>query len=569
MEYIPNPHLSATDEDKDSVHRYKLSKRPVTDAESKTITKMREPVYTAHWTDKISSPLELERYHDYGSSGNDCVYRALAVIANAREIRYSPEERVNSIWEYLFDADLQANNLLRIHFKVTMRVITEMYGLKDAEEDTIVYKWKEHLLKHNRCLDVLGLAILCSKYQIPIKLVVNNHVIEIGSIINICQTGLICKAVDKGNRTHFLTGDLHYVMNEATNDINMMKKNKAAYMHLLMKLMGAGNEEDSVLMHTNQVRESVDQDALTFNGQPCEFDSQGHDPGEYTQLHAMTMVTNEVRGLLGQMPLRQMGGESDQKMYEIDFHKEERSVFDVDLSHNTLADRLERFYSLFKANEEEDEHMLIKDLPFTNKAKSEVQSQAELPVAYLSHIEASKTRKETFLWDSGATHTIIGRGSMLDQITQKYEVLYHNGDKPHIHVNDLEKQRELEPGSIIKVMVASGNEVIGTQIDSVDIKVPATDVEMPEQGEAVTESVKLTLLNPILSRDILTDVISESHFLETNRDFTMITHGKQKYLLSGEVTILVKEKNGKATVKIPLRYEDRAHYLDPDAVVLH
>jgi hypothetical protein len=450
-----------------------------------------------------------------------------------------------------------------------MRIMTEIYNLKDEEESTIVYKWKEHLLKHEGCLDVLGLAILCSKYQVPIKLVVNNDVIEIGSTVNIVQSGLICKVVDKGNRTHFLTGDTYYVMNELKTSTDALKKHKKAYMHLLMKPMGAGSEEDSVLMHTNQVRESFDQDALTFNGQPCEFDSQGHDPGEYTQLHAMTMVTNDVRGLLGQMPLRQMGGESDRKMYEIDFHEEERSVFDVDLSHNTLADRLERFYSLFKANEEEDEHVLIKDLPSTNKAKAEVQSQAELPVAYLSRIEASKTRKQTFLWDSGATRTIIGRGSMLDRITQKYEVLYHNGDKPHIHVNDLEKQRELEPGSIIKVMVASGDEVIGTQIDRVDIKVPATDVEVPDQGEAVTESVKLTLLNPILSRDILTDVISESHFLETNRDFTMITHGKQKYLLSGEVTILVKEKNGKAPVKIPLRYEDGAHYLDPDAVVRH
>jgi hypothetical protein len=86
MEYIPNPHLSATDEDEDSVHRYKMSKRPVTDAESKTMTKMIEPVYTDHWTDKISSLLELERYHDYGSSGHYCVYRALAVLANAREI---------------------------------------------------------------------------------------------------------------------------------------------------------------------------------------------------------------------------------------------------------------------------------------------------------------------------------------------------------------------------------------------------------------------------------------------------------------------------------------------------
>jgi hypothetical protein len=105
----------------------------------------------------------------------------------------------------------------------------------------------------------------------------------------------------------------------------------------------------------------------------------------------MTMLTNEVRGLLGQMPLMQMGGESDHKMYEIDFHEQERSVFDVDLSHNTLADRLESFYSLFKANEEEDEHVLIKDLPFTNKAKSEVQSQAELPVAYLSRITVTIT----------------------------------------------------------------------------------------------------------------------------------------------------------------------------------
>jgi hypothetical protein len=153
MEYVPNPHLSATDDPGDNVHRYKLSKRPVTDAETKTMTKMREPRYTTHWTDKISTPLKLEKYDYYGSSGSDCVYRALAVIANAREILYSPEERVNSIWEYLFDADLQANDLLRIHFRVTMRIITEIYNLKDAEEDTIVYKWKEHLLKHDGCLE--------------------------------------------------------------------------------------------------------------------------------------------------------------------------------------------------------------------------------------------------------------------------------------------------------------------------------------------------------------------------------------------------------------------------------
>jgi hypothetical protein len=306
MEYVPNPHLSATDEDEESVHRYKLSKKPVSNAESKTLTKMREPVYTSHWTDEISSPLELEKYHDHGSSGNDCVYRALAVIANAKEIRYSPEERVNSIWEYLFRTDLDANDLLRIHFNVTMRIMTEIYNLKDEDESTIVYKWKEHLLKHEGCLDVLGLAILCSKYQVPIKLVVNNDVIEIGSTVNIVQSGLICKVVDKGNRTHFLTGDTYYVMNELKTSTDALKKHKKAYMHLLMKPMGAGSEEDSVLMHTNQVRESFDQDALTFNGQPCEFDSQGHDPGEYTQLHAMTMVTNDVRGLLGQMPLRQM-----------------------------------------------------------------------------------------------------------------------------------------------------------------------------------------------------------------------------------------------------------------------
>ncbi len=131
-----------------------------------------------------------------------------------------------------------------------------------------------------RSISIIGLpvSILFSKYQTPIKLVVIDHVIKIGSSIDNAQSGLLCKAVDKGNRTHFLTSDSHYVMNEAMNDVDMMRKNKAAYMHLLMKPMGAGNEEDSVLMHTNQVRESVHQDAPTFDGQPCDFDSQGHDP---------------------------------------------------------------------------------------------------------------------------------------------------------------------------------------------------------------------------------------------------------------------------------------------------
>ncbi len=143
------------------------------------------------------------------------------------------------------------------------------------------------------------------------------------------------------------------------------------------------------------------------------------------------------------MPLMQMGGESDCKMYKVDFHEQEQRVFNVDLSHNTLADRLERFYSLFKASEEEDEHVLIKDLPSLSKAKSLAQNQGDIHVAYLSRIEASKARKQTFLWDSRATRTIIGRGNMLDQIVQKYEVIYHNSDKPHIHESDLDKQNGL------------------------------------------------------------------------------------------------------------------------------
>jgi hypothetical protein len=55
--------------------------------------------------------------------------------------------------------------------------------------------------------------------------------------------------------------------------------------------------------------------------------------------------------------------------------------------------------------------------------------------------------------------------------------------------------------------------------------------------------------------------------METNKDFTLITQGTEKYLVFGDVTILVKEKNGQAPIKIPLRYEDRAHYLNPHAVV--
>ncbi len=146
---------------------------------------------------------------------------------------------------------------------------------------------------------MLGLAILCSKYKTPIKLIIKNHSLEIGSYMNNIQHGLLCKVVEKGNLTHFLAGHTHYVMNENIRyDIEMMKKNKSTYLYLLQKPMGAGDVEDSVLVHTNQVRESMEQDALTFEGQLCDFDPKGHDPGEYTQLHAMTMVTNEVRGLL-------------------------------------------------------------------------------------------------------------------------------------------------------------------------------------------------------------------------------------------------------------------------------
>ncbi len=61
----------------------------MTDGESKFMTKMAEPKYTSHWTNEISSPLDLERYQDYGSSGSDYMYRAMAVIANALEVLYN------------------------------------------------------------------------------------------------------------------------------------------------------------------------------------------------------------------------------------------------------------------------------------------------------------------------------------------------------------------------------------------------------------------------------------------------------------------------------------------------
>jgi len=84
MEYVPNPHLNSTDDPEESVHINCL--RMLWQMEKANLW----PKWRSHhWTNEISSPLDLERYQDYGSSGSDYMYREMAVIANTLEVLYN------------------------------------------------------------------------------------------------------------------------------------------------------------------------------------------------------------------------------------------------------------------------------------------------------------------------------------------------------------------------------------------------------------------------------------------------------------------------------------------------
>jgi hypothetical protein len=241
----------------------------------------------------------------------------------------------------------------------------------------------------------------------------------------------------------------------------------------------------------------------------------------------------------------------------------------MDPNGSTLESRLERYYSAYNLMDAEDEEVPTEKLPRMPERKHREELPTNLPVAYMSRIETIQPTRRSFLWDSGATRTIIGRGDMYDRLIGNYEVLYHDSQHKSIHEEDLHKRQKLERGSMIKVMVASGDEVLGTELDRVDIKVTAEEMrhEDSQGDESVIESVKLSLLNPIISNDILTDVISESHFMQTNPGFTMITQGKNKYLLYGWINITVTERDGQPPMRIDLRYHEGAHYLDLHAVV--
>ncbi len=499
--------------------------------------------------------------------------RILTVIAKDHIYDYTPAEHNDKIFQYMRKSENNNNGCLRFCHELTNHVFHERGEVPNSAYDATLYAWRNNLRKHGEKLDLLGLVAMCDMLDIDcvFQLKGENETRREFSITRACRREdfseqrnfnvIMAYETDAGShavlyaQTNFMKPEpfpAGYIVAVQEDEINMCR-------FLIDKPMGGLTETHALLAQTNMIRQGCGQDTLQDGPHLVDFNPQGHDPGEYAQLMSLNNISNVVRELYGQPPLETSKAQADQSMYEVEFHDKEPEILHVDLVHNTLADRIEianMRFSTVNDHESEDE-----DEPAMSRLDS------NLPVAHMSRIETSRVHDAAFLWDSGATRTIIGRGDMYQRLINDFEVAYHNKKQQVMAESDMQLKRKLEEGSLIKVTVASGQEVLGKQIDRVDIKVKATDIKAPVPGEAKVETVNLSLLNPILSKDILTDVISESYFMETNKDFTLITQGTEKYLVFGDVTILVKEKNGQAPIKIPLRYEDGAHYLDPHAVV--
>jgi hypothetical protein len=291
----------------------------------------------------------------------------------------------------------------------------------------------------------------------------------------------------------------------------------------------------SVTKHCNEVRNEASQESLVEP--PLDADMQGHDPGAYGRAMTIFNTTNQIRQLWDQEPLATSEGKADMDMYHLHLHEKQQQMF--------------------YAQESDD------------PKEAEPEKKEEIERVFLSNMAVRLSEYITFLWDSGASRTVIGKGALAKRILEDYLLLFNHDTEGW--ADNEEMSKKVKPGKQLRrnIVVASGQTIQGTALPRIDIGVNAcTQSSKENKWRRTKKQVFLTLTDASVAEGIHTNIIAKAHFMIENPNFTLITRGLEKYLVWGKPNITFEPINGQAPVRIDLRYENGGHYMDIHTAML-
>jgi hypothetical protein len=304
-----------------------------------------------------------------------------------------------------------------------------------------------------------------------------------------------------------------------------------------------GENRGAITREANQARRTAYQQDLVYTQVRHEVDESAHDTGGYGMGKVVFEYTNNIRNMARQEALTPSMSKADRDMYTLNLHEED-----------TL-----RVFNEVSCYGEED----------SPSVSDEETSKREDTAVYMSRVETVPTGKFTALWDSGATNTVIGKGPQAQRILEGYTVIHDDEEEGYVnpkHMND--KDITLKTRAKKRIIVATGDAVIGETVETLDLGLKARTLENGVWSEA-DRTVFIQTREANVSRHIPTTVFSEGHFMRENPDWTLITKGKEKYLVYAKVDIQYHPIGDSLPMRIDLRDSKGGHYMDIVSAVTH
>ena len=372
---------------------------------------------------------------DYGSNGNDCVYRLFQHVFKHGGIRLNVEQRLKLLYiELLYWERRESSKdpACRMNVRECVKITKGALAVKlkrEAFRDIAEFAkaWRDHLLKAGGRLDMLGLILLAR--------LVKRNVLASTSFGDVmlyedpeqphCERVIL--TTNGRDKSHILYSHEKHDLNKKGN-FSVCKEMVETFLNA--PLGGGGSEERGPLRaitgHTNERRLNQRQEPLTWSGNMSVFDPQAHDPGEFGQLSVINAHANLLRPQRGQSPLKDSNSRSDRDMYGVNFHEKDTELLAMDSTGSTLESRIDRYMGLAEGSDAR------------NKDSAGGSCEKEIPITYLSKMSFYKLAGISFLWDSGATkHVLVGE--LCSRIRQGYEVAYNHPEKGSVHAKDADK----------------------------------------------------------------------------------------------------------------------------------
>jgi hypothetical protein len=213
-------------------------------------------------------------------------------------------------------------------------------------------------------------------------------------------------------------------------------------------------------------------------------------------------------------------------------------------------------YNLRLHEEEQQLFYSNGDLPQDEHDEEAAEDGENKGPVFLSNMAVQSPERVSFLWDSGASRTVIGKGVLAQRIKDDYLLLFNHEARGWADQVDMNKKVEPVKRARRNIIVASGQAIRGQALEQIDLGVDATTQSREGKWKSTKKQAFLTLTDASVAEDITSNVMAEAHFMMENPNFTLITRGSEKYLVWGKPNITFEAIDGQAPVRIDLRYEN-------------